>query len=201
MYVYVCMVVCLVLLHMIYTEDTTIISTPPPQHASQHSPTHLSPHYTPCHTPNPPGRPVAVKRLLRHLYHLAHKELNTLILSDEHPNIVRCFAAEEDHEFLYLALERCCGSLAAIGTDAAFAARFTVEPNEEEEEKGGTEEMGGNEGGKEGREKGKEEGTTKGMKARQGGVCMPSAYAMQVARDVCEGLAALHKRGIVHRCV
>lgn len=30
-----------------------------------------------------------------------------LIVSDEHPNVVRCFAMEEDREFVYLALERC----------------------------------------------------------------------------------------------
>jgi len=44
-------------------------------------------------------------------YELAHKEIGALILSDEHPNIVRCFAMEEDAEFVYLALERCRQSL------------------------------------------------------------------------------------------
>ena len=34
-----------------------------------------------------------------------------LIVSDEHPNVVRCFAMEEDREFVYLALERCRSSL------------------------------------------------------------------------------------------
>lgn len=32
-------------------------------------------------------------------------------MADEHPNIVRCFAMEEDAEFVYLALERCKQSL------------------------------------------------------------------------------------------
>ena len=44
-------------------------------------------------------------------YELARKEIGALILSDEHPNIVRCFAMEEDNEFVYLALERCRHSL------------------------------------------------------------------------------------------
>jgi hypothetical protein len=35
-----------------------------------------------------------------------------LIVSDEHPNVVRCFAMEEDREFVYLALERCRSTLA-----------------------------------------------------------------------------------------
>lgn len=33
--------------------------------------------------------------------------LQVLIVSDEHPNVVRCFAMEEDREFVYLALEKC----------------------------------------------------------------------------------------------
>jgi hypothetical protein len=36
------------------------------------------------------GRPVAVKRMLRQFYEMARKEINALILADEHPNIVRC---------------------------------------------------------------------------------------------------------------
>ncbi len=35
------------------------------------------------------GRPVAVKRMLRQFYEMARKEINALILADEHPNIVR----------------------------------------------------------------------------------------------------------------
>ena len=37
---------------------------------------------------------VAVKRLLAQFHELARKELATLIASDEHPNILRCFAME-----------------------------------------------------------------------------------------------------------
>ena len=44
-------------------------------------------------------------------YELARKEIGALIVADEHPNIVRCFAMEEDTEFVYLALERCKQSL------------------------------------------------------------------------------------------
>lgn len=58
------------------------------------------------------GRPVAVKRVMRAYVDLAHRELGSLVKSDDHPNIVRCYALEEDREFLYLALERCRESLA-----------------------------------------------------------------------------------------
>ena len=60
------------------------------------------------------GRPVAVKRLLLQFYELARKELATLIASDEHPNVVRCYALEEDADFVYVALERCASTLAAL---------------------------------------------------------------------------------------
>ncbi len=69
------------------------------------------------------GRPVAVKRLLRQFYDLARKEIQVLIVSDEHPNIVRCFAMEDDREFVYLALERCRMSLSDyMATPAGRAA-------------------------------------------------------------------------------
>jgi len=61
----------------------------------------------------PGDRPVAVKRLLRYLYEAAGKEIQLLISLDESTqNIVRYFAMEEDHEFIYLALELCSGTLA-----------------------------------------------------------------------------------------
>lgn len=63
------------------------------------------------------GRSVAVKRLLQQFNELAKKEIGALIVSDEHPNVVRCFAMEEDNEFIYLALEKCVGTLAdAVST-------------------------------------------------------------------------------------
>eukprot|EP00850_Spirogloea_muscicola_P005936 SM000027S09717 [mRNA] locus=s27:884489:888411:- [translate_table: standard] len=60
------------------------------------------------------GRPVAVKRLLAQFYEKARKEIAALIASDEHPNIVRCFAMEEDSDFVYVALERCAYSLSDL---------------------------------------------------------------------------------------
>ena len=42
---------------------------------------------------------------------MAEKEVRTLTTSDDHPNIVRYFAMEEDSTFVYLALERCQSNL------------------------------------------------------------------------------------------
>ena len=71
------------------------------------------------------GRKVAVKRMLKQLVELAQQEIKALIDSDEHPNVVRCFALEEDNEFIYLALERCDMSLAdALETSKLTSMKF-----------------------------------------------------------------------------
>lgn len=57
------------------------------------------------------GRPVAVKRLVQTHHDVALKEIQNLIASDQHPNIVRWFGVEYDQDFVYLALERCTCSL------------------------------------------------------------------------------------------
>lgn len=50
------------------------------------------------------GRKAAVKRMLSQFYHLAERETKLLIESDEHPNVIRYYATEEDQDFVYLAL-------------------------------------------------------------------------------------------------
>ncbi|CAH9089985.1 unnamed protein product [Cuscuta europaea] len=57
------------------------------------------------------GRPVAVKRLVRAHHDIAFKEMQNLIASDQHPNIVRWYGVEQDQDFVYMALERCICSL------------------------------------------------------------------------------------------
>ena len=57
------------------------------------------------------GRPAAVKRLVRTHHDVALKEIQNLIVSDHHLNIVRWYGVEYDPDFVYLALERCACSL------------------------------------------------------------------------------------------
>ena len=57
------------------------------------------------------GRPVAVKRLVLAHNDVAFKEIQNLIASDQHPNIVRWYGVEYDQDFVYLSLERCTCSL------------------------------------------------------------------------------------------
>lgn len=57
------------------------------------------------------SRPVAVKRLVQTHHDVALKEIQNLIASDQHPNIVRWHGVECDQDFVYLSLERCACSL------------------------------------------------------------------------------------------
>ncbi|XP_042507610.1 serine/threonine-protein kinase/endoribonuclease IRE1a isoform X2 [Macadamia integrifolia] len=60
------------------------------------------------------GRPVAVKRLVKTHHDAAFKEIQNLIASDQHPNIVRWYGVEYDQDFVYLSLERCTCSLSDL---------------------------------------------------------------------------------------
>ncbi|GFY87748.1 endoribonuclease/protein kinase IRE1-like protein [Actinidia rufa] len=60
------------------------------------------------------GRPAAVKRLVRAHHDVAFKEIQNLIASDRHPNIVWWYGVEYDQEFVYLSLERCTCSLSNL---------------------------------------------------------------------------------------
>uniref|UniRef100_A0A0D6QX49 non-specific serine/threonine protein kinase n=1 Tax=Araucaria cunninghamii TaxID=56994 RepID=A0A0D6QX49_ARACU len=60
------------------------------------------------------GREVAVKRLVKAYHEAAWKEIQNLIASDQHPNIVRWYGIETDADFVYLALERCNCSLSDL---------------------------------------------------------------------------------------
>ncbi|KAL3745707.1 hypothetical protein ACJRO7_014773 [Eucalyptus globulus] len=56
-------------------------------------------------------RRAAVKCLVRGHHDVAMVEIQNLILSDQHENIVRYYGMEEDPKFIYLALEHCICSL------------------------------------------------------------------------------------------
>jgi serine/threonine-protein kinase/endoribonuclease IRE1 len=117
------------------------------------------------------GRRVAVKRLLAQFHELARKELKALIASDEHPNILRCFAFEEDSNFVYIALELCASSLARV-----------VDPVEDE--------TNGQSGGA---------SNASNIQCVDDKTKRPTPECMRILHDVVSGLAALHDQGIVHR--
>eukprot|EP00210_Caulerpa_lentillifera_P001464 g1405.t1 len=102
------------------------------------------------------GQKVAVKRILKTFCDAAANEKDILIFANEHPNLVRLFAVEEDNDFIFLVLERCQMSLHDfISTEEGH---FSLIEN--------------------GR---------------------PSKKCISIMLDICEGLSALHSRGVVHR--
>jgi len=59
-------------------------------------------------------RKVAVKRMLTNLYFSAKQEISLLLKADSHPNVVTFHAWEEDVDFVYLVIEKCCGTLGDV---------------------------------------------------------------------------------------
>lgn len=135
------------------------------------------------------GRPVAVKRLLAQFYEKARKEIAALIASDEHPNVVRCFAMEEDQAFVYVALERCCLSLSEL--------IMACSPHPDSE---GVpiDNVGDN-------PKDTLEQTAEKLSHKKGDLVLwdakgrPSETLLQLMRDIVAGMAHVHQLGIVHR--
>nr|BAJ34050.1 unnamed protein product [Eutrema halophilum] len=134
------------------------------------------------------GRAVAVKRLVRSHHEVAFKEIQNLIASDQHSNIIRWYGVEYDRDFVYLSLERCTCSLDdLIKTYLEFSMKKVLENNESTEAvstyKISLDSL---------------EGIVKGNNLwKVGG--HPSPVMLKLMRDVVYGLAHLHNLGIVHR--
>ncbi|KAK4430372.1 Serine/threonine-protein kinase/endoribonuclease IRE1a [Sesamum alatum] len=134
------------------------------------------------------GRPVAVKRLVRAHNDIAFKEIQNLIVSDCHPNIVRWYGVEQDQDFVYLALERCACSLNDLilmhlksssnptlgkNLDAEIPAECTISLDSMKRSMQEFE-LWNSDG-------------------------HPSHLLLKLMRDVISGIAHLHELGIVHR--
>uniref|UniRef100_A0A7N0TQU9 non-specific serine/threonine protein kinase n=1 Tax=Kalanchoe fedtschenkoi TaxID=63787 RepID=A0A7N0TQU9_KALFE len=134
------------------------------------------------------GRPVAVKRLVQAHQDAAFKEIQNLIASDRHPNIVRWYGVEYDNDFVYLSLERCTCSL-----DDLIQIFSDCTPNSlisgEQSSKTFTE------------HKMWLDSVKCGMQDFNmwNANTYPSPSLLQLLRDVVAGLAHLHDLGIVHR--
>lgn len=132
------------------------------------------------------GRPVAVKRLLLAHHEVAFKEIQNLIASDRHPNIVRWYGVEQDIDFVYISLERCSCSLSDLiqvcsdsppmlldNPTSNSVAEHKVQLNYWKD-----------------RESDIELWTENGF---------PSSQLLKLMRDIVSGLAHLHELGIIHR--
>lgn len=132
------------------------------------------------------GRPVAVKRLVQAHHDVALKEIQNLIASDRHANIVRWYGVEYDQDFVYLALERCTCSLddlIQVQSDASNNSVFPNDPASMVEYKIKLDSV---------------RGMVQDINLwRADG--HPSPLLLKLMRDVVSGLVHLHDLGIIHR--
>ncbi|KAL5706089.1 non-specific serine/threonine protein kinase [Ranunculus cassubicifolius] len=134
------------------------------------------------------GRPVAVKRLVQAHHDVAHIEIQNLIASDRHPNIVRWYGVEWDSDFVYLSLERCTCSLNDLirmisdasgpsmltkdnGTNSLYEFNINLDSAKELLKNADLWKANGH----------------------------PSAQLIKLMREVVAGVAHLHDLGIIHR--
>ncbi|KAK4261619.1 hypothetical protein QN277_004588 [Acacia crassicarpa] len=129
------------------------------------------------------GRAVAIKRLIQAHHDIASKEIQNLIASDHHPNIVRWHGVESDQDFIYLALERCiCNLDDFIRTYSDCSSNPVSGINQSSEclkvqlnmSKDNMQEL---------------------WKANG----HPSSLLLKLIRDMISGLVHLHELGIIHR--
>ncbi|KAH0681506.1 hypothetical protein KY284_022591 [Solanum tuberosum] len=134
------------------------------------------------------GRPVAVKRLIQTHHEVALKEIQNLIASDQHPNIVRWYGVEYDQDFVYLALERCTCSLYEFisSVTSSYQKQFSGNNQDAGCLSDCTVKVQWKSGDKDDFPLWKPSG-------------YPSAHLLKLMRDMVHGLAHLHELGIVHR--
>ncbi|URE32848.1 ribonuclease 2-5A family protein, partial [Musa troglodytarum] len=133
------------------------------------------------------ARPVAVKRLLRAHHDVACKEIQNLIASDRHPNIVRWYGVEQDLDFVYISLERCVCSLSDlihICSDSSYSA--SVENPISDSSIENKFQVGVL----------KNIGKDVNLWRPYG---LPSIQLLKLMRDIVSGIAHLHELGIIHR--
>ncbi|KAM1047491.1 hypothetical protein ACFX2C_026842 [Malus domestica] len=134
------------------------------------------------------GRPVAVKRLVLAHHDMAFKEIQNLIASDRHPNIVRWYGVDYDKDFVYISLERCICNLDDL---------IQICPNSSQNPVAGEEDAK--------RVLIENEVRLKSLKNIMSDVNLwkidgfPSLLLLKLMRDVVSGLVHLHEMGIIHR--
>ncbi|KAI5319919.1 hypothetical protein L3X38_039627 [Prunus dulcis] len=134
------------------------------------------------------GRPVAVKRLVLAHHDVAFKEIQNLIASDRHPNIVRWYGVEYDQDFVYIALERCICNLDDLIQICSDSSKNPIVGEEDAKRV-----LNGNEVHLE---------SVKNIMSdvnlwKTDGFLSP--LLLRLLRDVVSGLVHLHELGIIHR--
>ncbi|KAJ7535590.1 hypothetical protein O6H91_12G039500 [Diphasiastrum complanatum] len=130
-------------------------------------------------------RKVAVKRLLAQYYRKARKEIDALIDSDAHPNVVRYYAMERDTDFVYVALERCHLNL----NDLILTLSPQISCKDPGREGGSSEQLS------QAAQNLEKETNLKLWDHLN----HPSPLLLKLMRDIVDGLEYLHSLGYVHR--
>ncbi|KAM6574530.1 hypothetical protein CsatA_022857 [Cannabis sativa] len=134
------------------------------------------------------SRPVAVKRLVQTHHDVALKEIQNLIASDQHPNVVRWYGVEYDQDFVYLSLERCMCSLNDLIYICSKTFQSQVIANDQDLEL--VDEYTLNLYSIQKKNKDVELWKANGF---------PSLQLLKLLRDVVSGIVHLHELGIIHR--
>ncbi|KAI3941616.1 hypothetical protein MKX01_018206 [Papaver californicum] len=134
------------------------------------------------------GRPVAIKRLVKAHHDVASKEIQNLIASDRHQNIVRWYGVEYDSDFVYLSLERCMCNLNDLIQVCSASSLSSVIIKDQGENP--TNEYNVRLDALQAINKDIELWKVNGY---------PSPELLKMMRDVVSGLAHLHDLGIIHR--
>ncbi|RZC71426.1 hypothetical protein C5167_034613 [Papaver somniferum] len=134
------------------------------------------------------GRPVAIKRLVKAHHDVASKEIQNLIASDRHQNIVRWYGVEYDSDFVYLSLERCMCNLNDLIQVCSASSLSSVTIKDQTENP--TNEYNVRIDALQAIDKDIELWKANGY---------PSPELLKMMRDVVSGLAHLHDLGIIHR--
>ncbi|XP_010548202.1 PREDICTED: serine/threonine-protein kinase/endoribonuclease IRE1a [Tarenaya hassleriana] len=136
------------------------------------------------------GRVVAVKRLVRSHHEVAFKEIQNLIASDQHPNIIRWHGVEYDQDFVYLSLERCACSLDDLIKAYSEFSMTKASGNGQSAGDIAISEYKIQLDSLEGLIQGHDFWKVSGH---------PSPLMLKLMRDIVSGLAHLHELGIIHR--
>ncbi|KAH9613185.1 hypothetical protein KSS87_018935 [Heliosperma pusillum] len=134
------------------------------------------------------GRKVAVKRMVQAHHDVAFKEIQNLIASDHHSNIVRLHGVEYDLDFVYIALEHCPCSLNDLIESLADSSQNTLSFD-----------------GLALSAVAEHKDRLNSVKSSMQGIRLwksngyPSGLLLKIMRDLVAGLVYLHELGIVHR--
>ncbi|XP_057543566.1 serine/threonine-protein kinase/endoribonuclease IRE1a-like isoform X1 [Amaranthus tricolor] len=134
------------------------------------------------------GRKVAVKRLVQAHHDMAFKEIQNLIASDQHPNVIRWYGVEYDHGFVYLSLELCSCSLNDLIESYADFPHNSISFGDQSLHAKTEYKIRLN----------SVQATMQDIKLWKNNG-HPSALLLKLMRDVVSGIVHLHELGIIHR--